>query len=209
LLDVTFLVHSKIVASNDINESVLLSLHQQGHCIDTFAIGTNLVTCQAQPALGCVYKLVELNGKGRIKLSEEITKVQIPACKNVYRLYGSSGTPLVDLMQQRTEEPPQAGSSILVRHPFQEIKRANVTPSRVEPILHTIFEHGRIVDNAEETFHLELVHAKKYLLKQLKTIRNDHIRFSNPTPYKVSVSSSLYDYMHDMWMDESPIQELS
>jgi nicotinic acid phosphoribosyltransferase len=32
----------KIVASNDINESVLVALADQGHEIDTFGIGTNL-----------------------------------------------------------------------------------------------------------------------------------------------------------------------
>merc|ERR1719276_695839 len=86
-----------IVASNDINEATLLSLNSQGHEIDTFGIGTNLVTCQAQPALGCVFKLVEVNKQPRIKLSNDIVKVTIPGRKNAYRLYGSKGNPLVDL----------------------------------------------------------------------------------------------------------------
>lgn len=45
-----------IVVSNDINEQVLVDLLQKEHCITSYGIGTNLVTCQAQPALGCVSK---------------------------------------------------------------------------------------------------------------------------------------------------------
>lgn len=39
----TSIAKSKIVASNDINERVLHSLNDQGHDIDIFGIGTNLV----------------------------------------------------------------------------------------------------------------------------------------------------------------------
>jgi nicotinic acid phosphoribosyltransferase len=47
----------------------------QGHEVDAFGIGTYLVTCYSQAALGCVFKLVEINSKPRIKLSEDVTKV--------------------------------------------------------------------------------------------------------------------------------------
>jgi nicotinate phosphoribosyltransferase len=77
----------KIVASNNINERVLHALEKQGHDIDTFGIGTHLVTCQRQPALGMVYKLVEVNGSPRIKLSQELTKVTIPGRKDVCVLF--------------------------------------------------------------------------------------------------------------------------
>ena len=107
-----------IVASNDINEDILHSLNLQGHSINTFGIGTHLVTCQKQPALGCVFKLVEVNSKPCIKLSEEFQKVTFPGRKDAYRLYDKEGCPLVDLLMRSEEIPPAVNKKFLCRHPF-------------------------------------------------------------------------------------------
>ena len=72
--NVPYFENFTIVASNDINEAVIHALKEQGHEIDAFGIGTHLVTCKRQPALGCVYKLVAIDGKPRIKVSQSHSK---------------------------------------------------------------------------------------------------------------------------------------
>ncbi|CDJ54124.1 nicotinate phosphoribosyltransferase, putative [Eimeria brunetti] len=88
-----------IVVSNDLNESTITALNDEGHEADVFGIGTNVVTCQSQPALGVVYKLVELEGKPCMKLSEDVEKTSLPTAKAAYRLYNKAGIPAVDLIQ--------------------------------------------------------------------------------------------------------------
>ena len=63
-----------ITASNDIHEEVLHSLKQHGHAITAFGIGTHLVTCLRQPALGCVYKLVEIDEARRASSSARTSR---------------------------------------------------------------------------------------------------------------------------------------
>lgn len=46
-------------------------------------------------------------------------------------------------------------------------------------------------------------------MKQMNSLRVDHKRVLNPTPYKVSVSGELYTFIHDMWLENAPIGELS
>ncbi|TMW62539.1 hypothetical protein Poli38472_005157 [Pythium oligandrum] len=194
-----------ITASNDINEAVLNSLNEQGHEIDAYGIGTHLVTCQAQPALGMVYKLVEINGEPRIKLSQDPSKVTIPGRKNAYRLVGENGRPILDLMVGCDEQPPQVGKKLLCRNPFDELRRAFVTPSSIIALHELVWDgaNGGIVGHLPS-----LEEARSHVAEQFDLIREDVVRALNPTPYKVSVSSELYDFIHDLWMKEFPVHEL-
>ncbi|XP_043476446.1 nicotinate phosphoribosyltransferase isoform X1 [Leptopilina heterotoma] len=193
-----------IVASNDINEETIISLNEQNHKINSFGIGTHLVTCQRQPALGCVYKMVEINKLPRIKLSQEVDKVTMPGRKNAFRLYGADGHALVDLLQRYDEESPQVGQKVLCRHPFQESKRAYVTPTRVEVLHRLYWKDGKLcrpLPTLQET--------RERVQESLKTLRSDHKRNLNPTPYKVAVSDKLYHFIHDLWLQNAPIGQLS
>ncbi|KAH9402124.1 hypothetical protein TYRP_016698 [Tyrophagus putrescentiae] len=192
-----------IIVSNDINEETIISLNEQKHRINALGIGTHLVTCQKQPALGCVYKLVEVGGTACIKLSQDVEKVTIPSRKNVYRLYGREGFALLDLMTNTDEEEPQIGQKILCRHPFQESKRCYATPSRVEKLLQVWWANGKLQQDIPS---LNEIRAR--VKKSLSQIRPDIKRLLNPTPYKVSVTDNLYLYMHKLWLENAPVGEL-
>lgn len=170
-----------IVASNDINEDILHSLNMQGHSIDSFGIGTHLVTCQKQPALGCVFKLVEVNGRPCVKLSEDVQKATFPGKKNAYRLYDKENCPLVDLLTKFDEPAPKIGEPFLCRHPFMETKRAYLSPSRVECLLVPFWDNGELVKENMDPIDK----VKERVKNQLTHLRTDHKRMLNPTPYKV------------------------
>jgi nicotinate phosphoribosyltransferase len=191
-----------ILASNEINKSVLISLKEQGYEIDTFGIGTHLVTCDDQPAMGCVYKLVEAKGIPRIKLSQELSKMTIPGKKEAYRLFGEDGYSLLDLMVRVGDKPPEPAKRVLCHHPFDHIKRVYVTPSKVIPLHYCVWDGKRIYPE------VPLNESRDYVLNQLRSTREDHLRDINPTPYKVSVSEELYDYVYHLWAEESPVTEL-
>ena len=191
-----------ILASNEINRAVLTSLGLQGHEIDVFGIGTHLVTCDDQPAMGCVYKLVEARGIPRIKLSQDLGKMTIPGKKEAYRLFSEDGYSLLDLMIKVGDKPPEPGKRVLCHHPFDHIKRVYVSPSKVMPLHHCVWDGKRIYPE------ITLKESREYVLNQLKSTRADHLRDINPTPYKVSVSEELYKYVYNLWTEESPVTEL-
>lgn len=193
----------RITASNDINEDVIVALEKQGHEIDAFGIGTHLVTCQAQPALGFVYKLVMIMDNPRIKLSQDVGKVTIPAKKEVYRLTGNENKPIIDLMIQVGEAPPKVGERIFCRHPFEEAKRVNVIPKQIIPL------HKMVWDGKMKYPPARNSEIRNYVIQQLTNFRADHLRHLNPTPYKVAVSQGLYEYIHGLWMKEAPITTLT
>ncbi|CAM9899441.1 unnamed protein product [Pylaiella littoralis] len=204
--DRPFLATTNIMASNDINEESLQSLADQGHAIDTFGIGTNLVTCQSQPALGCVYKLVSIEGVPRIKLSQTTSKITIPGRKEVYRLLAADEVPILDIMIKDGEEQPQPGVPILARHPFVATKRARVTASQVIRLQKLVWD-GQAGGVTSEMPSIHEVRAT--VADGLKKIRPDTLQRLNPTPYKVSVSEGLHDFLHSLWEKEAPIRELS
>ncbi|KAF1759744.1 hypothetical protein GCK72_016211 [Caenorhabditis remanei] len=193
-----------IVASNDINEETIMSLNEQKHEINAFGVGTHLVTCQKQPALGCVYKLVAQSAQPKIKLSQDVTKITIPGKKKCYRIFGKNGSAILDLMMLEDEPEPQPNEQILCRHPFEESKRALVNASKIIK-LHNVYWKDGVLATPLPTLNEIKEHVN---LSISQTLREDHRRYLNPTPYKVSVSERLYQFLHELWLQNAPIGQL-
>uniref|UniRef100_H2YXI3 Nicotinate phosphoribosyltransferase n=1 Tax=Ciona savignyi TaxID=51511 RepID=H2YXI3_CIOSA len=166
-----------VVASNDINEETLISLKEQ---------------------------LVEVNGEPRMKLSEDVGKINLPGKKSVFRLYSEDGLAILDLIQLCSEKPPEVGKKILVRHPFIESKRAYVCPYKVELLYRDYWGNNGLTQSFPS-----LQELKKTASDSLKTLRQDIKRELNPTPYKVSVTNEMYNFLHELWLKYAPIGELS
>ena len=201
----------RIVASNGISVNTLESLRQQNHEIDIFCIGTNLVTCEGQPALGAVYKLCEIEGKPRIKISMDVVKMTVPGRKSAYRLYNRANEPAIDLLCQ-VGQAPRVGEQTLCKHPFDDVKRCYITPSKVVP-LHTMVWGPENEDSGKpSSIRIDfptIEEIRQHAMRDLQTMRPDHRRILNPTPYKVSVTNELHLHLHELWQGHVPISDLS
>ena len=100
----------KILASGDLEEIEIARLLAAKAPIDGFGVGTELITSRDAPALSMVYKLVEIDGEGRIKLAPG--KKTYPMAKQVYRRLDSNGKFRGDLVT-RADEPAE-GEPLLV-----------------------------------------------------------------------------------------------
>lgn len=189
-----------IVVSNDLTEAAITALNEEEHEADVFGIGTNVVTCQSQPALGVVYKLVELEGKPCMKLSEDVQKTSLPTAKAAYRLYNKDGIPCIDLIQSQTMPPPVVGRQLFCKDLFDDKKRCFVIPKRVEELLVLFVDKGNLVTplSSIET-------ARDRCIYQLKHFRADHLRLHAPTEYKVSTTEEYYRFFHELWNATAPV----
>ncbi|MGV3526067.1 MAG: nicotinate phosphoribosyltransferase [Candidatus Sericytochromatia bacterium] len=88
LLDAAGLNDTQIVVSGDMNEERIRDLLHAGAPVDSFGVGTELVTSLDAPSLGGVYKLVEIEsaeGQRRPTLKLSPQKTSYPGRKQIWR----------------------------------------------------------------------------------------------------------------------------
>jgi nicotinate phosphoribosyltransferase len=190
-LDAAGLKDAYIVVSNELDESIIEHLVADGAPVDSWGVGTRLVTGGAESAFPGVYKLAAVGRDGRLeptmKFSDNPEKSTNPGAKRVWRLVGEDGLALADLMALDDEEPA-AGEDVILNHPSADWRRLRVRPAEVKPLLGKVMEGGRICAELPA-----LADIRNGLRARLERFDSTYLRLLNPHVYKVSLSSALRD----------------
>ena len=178
-----------ITASDNINEDELMRLEKEGHEIDSYGIGTHLVTCQKQPALGGVYKLVEILGKPRVKVSNNVDKSTLPAKKDIYRLYDETGMEIADLLTI-AGETVEAGE-ISGFQVYPDSKPITIKAAEAKPVLMVVWENGKC--------HVDGVHeVRERVMNAMHTFNPHVMAVKDEKPYCVMISQKLHKLLTDL-----------
>ncbi|AIQ30365.1 MULTISPECIES: nicotinate phosphoribosyltransferase [Paenibacillus] len=193
MLDEAGLQYVKIVASNDLDENTIMNLKSQGAAIDTWGVGTQLITASDQPSLGGVYKLVEIESPSgemipTIKISSNPEKVSTPGKKAVYRIIGQNGKALADYISFSGEEAPRNGVRLKLFNPLHPYMRKHVEHYEALPMLEPI------VVNGFQVYQLpDLNEIRRYHQEQLDLFWPEYLRKLNPEVFRVNLSEQLWN----------------
>ncbi|EGL18258.1 MULTISPECIES: nicotinate phosphoribosyltransferase [unclassified Paenibacillus] len=193
MLDEAGLEYVKIVASNDLDENTILNLKAQGARIDTWGVGTQLITAADQPSLGGVYKLVAIEENGvmvpKIKISGNPEKVSTPGWKDVYRIIGSdTGKAIADYIVLHDETDVQEGRKIKLFDPVHPYIYKYVDEYKAVKLLKPVFEDGKQVYEVPSLEEMRAHHRK-----QLDQFWPEYLRKLNPEKYAVDLSTKTWE----------------
>jgi len=176
------LEYVKIAVSNQLDEYIIKSLIEQQAPIDVFGVGTSLVTGHPDAALDGVYKLSMANGKPRIKLSENVSKITLPHLKQVYRIIDNDSNFIgADAITLDDEDDVQ-----IMHHPLYPLKSLSLMKYIKEPLLQKVMANGKRVKDSEV-----LSEISKYSHSRMEKLPEEYKRFDNPHIYKVGISERL------------------
>jgi nicotinate phosphoribosyltransferase len=189
LLDGAGFASTRILASNDLDEHVIESLKRQGARIDSWGVGTRLVTGWEEPALGGVFKLSAVRDPGgpwkrRVKLSDQSIKISVPGILQVRRFY--SGGEMVGDMIYDVED---GTSSQTLIDPLDVTRRKTIAAgTQWEDLLVPVMRGGVQVYPVPP-----LAESRARTQRQLAQLHAGIKRFVNPHTYPVGLEPGLHD----------------
>jgi nicotinate phosphoribosyltransferase len=193
MLDAAGFKNTKIIASNDLDEYTIVNLKAQGAKIDSWGIGTKLITSYDQAALGAVYKLVSIEDENgvmvdTIKISGNPEKVSTPGIKKIYRIINkANGKSEGDYIAMEDENPSEQGR-LKMFHPVHTYISKFVTNFEAKELHHDIVREGEIVYEVPT-----LQDSQNYAKENLTLLWDEYKRNLNPEEYPVDLSQKCWD----------------
>ena len=195
MLDENGFENTRIVASNDLDENLIQSLKHQQAKVDTWGVGTKLITGFDQPALDGVYKLSAIRSPGKdweykIKISEQSVKVTTPGIHQVRRYFRNGvygGDVIYDVGTDMSK-----GCTII--DPFDITRQKHIDDKvRYTDLLVPIFQEGKLVYDIPS-----IPKIKERVQEEFKLFHPTNLRLTNPHIYPVGNEQSLNQLKLDL-----------
>lgn len=195
MLDAAGFKDATICASNDLDEYLLHDLKMQGAAIDSWGVGTNLITSKDCPSFGGVYKLAAIENKEgqlvpKIKISENSEKITNPGNKTIYRIYekdtGKIKADLICFFDEVIDE----SKDLLLFDPQDTWKKTKLAGGSytVKGILVPIFRNGECIYQSPSVKEIAA-----YCKEEKDTLWEETLRLFYPHQVYVDLSQKLYD----------------
>ena len=190
-----------ISASSDLDENLISSLKAQDAKINSWGVGTKLITSDDNPAFGGVYKLAAVKGIDdkdyipKIKLSENTEKVTNPGNKTVYRIYSkTTGKIKADLICL-VDEVINPEETMVIFDPVDTWKKTKILGGtyEVKELLVPVIKEGKRVYTSPSVMEL-----REFCQKEQNTLWDESRRFINPQKVYVDLSQKLYDLKKEL-----------
>ena len=195
MLDAAGFPDAFISASSDLDEYLIDSLKVQGATINSWGVGTNLITAKDCPSFGGVYKLAAVKDKTtgefipKIKLSENAEKITTPGNKTIYRIYDKENGKIIADLICLVGEKFDTNNSLLLFDPQETWKKTLLAPGSytMRELLVPVFLNGECVYESPKVMDIQ-----KYCKKELDTLWDESKRLVNPHTVHVDLSNELW-----------------
>lgn len=184
-----------ISASSDLDEYLIDNLKAQGAKINSWGVGTNLITSKDCPAFGGVYKLAAIKNTSdenfvpKIKLSENTEKITNPGNKTIYRIYdkktGKIRADLICLADEVFDET----KDMIIFDPIETWKKTKLKGGSytLRELLVPVFRKGLCVYNSPSVMEM-----REICQNEQNTLWPETRRLVNPQEVYVDLSDKLY-----------------
>ena len=196
-LDEAGFKNAKISVSNELTEEIISTLTADGAPIDSWGVGTNMVTGGTESAFTGVYKLAaRWNAQSKMmqplmKFSDNPAKMTNPGLKNVWRLYDENGKAAADILTLDNEQI-EAKKEYRYYHTMVDYRQFVYTAAKVEPLLKKKMENGKRIERHSQESEV-IRQSRRNMETQLEAFDESYKRILNPHIYKVSLSENLKD----------------